>query len=100
MAIVILGETLCPLCGCVISDGEGTVTVPHFIESPSHPLWQYSDTAMHYKCFQVWQNRNDFVAEYNNTIGRIVWGNGSQHQMQPDGVIVTTMASDGNLPIA
>jgi hypothetical protein len=72
MAIVILRKTLCPLCGHVISDGHETVATSHFIETPSHPLWRYSDAAMHYECFQAWQHREDFVAEYNNTIGLIV----------------------------
>ena len=98
MALVILGKTLCPLCGHVISDGHETVATPHFIETPSHPLWRYSDAAMHYECFQTWQHREDFVTEYNNTIGRVVWGNGNQHHMQPDGIIVTAPASENNRP--
>lgn len=90
MAIVIFGETLCPLCHHAISDGHEVIATPHFIEMRSHPLWRYSDAAMHYQCFQTWRHREDFVAEYNKTIGRIVWGDGNQHQMRPDGIIIVT----------
>ena len=100
MAIVILGKTQCPLCSNVIAAGQATVATPHFIQTPSHPLWRYSDAAMHYGCFQLWQHRDSFVAEYNNSIGRVVWGNGTQHHMQPDGIVVTAPAIQGNPPSA
>ncbi|NUO75270.1 MAG: hypothetical protein HOQ32_04575 [Lysobacter sp.] len=90
MAILILGKTQCPLCSQTIEAGQVTVSSPHFIHNPSNPLWRYSDAAMHYECFQPWERRAEFVAEYNRTIGEIVWGNGDRHRMQADGTIVTT----------
>ncbi len=90
MAIVILGKTECPLCCEVIAAGQVTVAGQHFIQTPSHPLWRYSDAAMHYDCFQNWLHRKAFVEEYNRVIGQIVWGNGTQHRMHPDGTVTTT----------
>lgn len=89
MAILILGESKCPLCGEVILAGQSTVASQHFIQTPSHPLWQYSDAAMHYDCFQRWPHRQTFVDEYNRAIGRIVWGNGTRHHMHADGTVST-----------
>ncbi len=88
MAIVIRGLTKCPLCAELIADGQSIVSTPHFVESPEHPLWPFSDAAMHYSCFQKWPLRSEFVAEYNNSLGRMVWGNGSRHHMQPDGIVI------------
>jgi hypothetical protein len=89
MAIVIRGRTKCPLCAEIIAAGQPIVSTSHFIESPEHPLWLFSDAAMHYSCFQIWPLRSDFVAEYNNSLGRIVWGDGSRHHMQLDGVVTS-----------
>lgn len=92
MAILILGKTTCSLCGEVILAEHALVASTHFISDSSHPLWCYSDAAMHYDCFQRWPQREQFVAEYNRTIGQIMWGNGSQHTMQTDGTITTAQA--------
>ena len=95
MAIVLLGKTQCPLCQAVLLAGQDLVSSSHFIESQTHPLWRYSDAAMHYGCFQAWEHRETFVAEYNRTIGHITWGNGTRHQMQADGVIVILQPAIG-----
>lgn len=93
MAIVILGSSGCSLCGEVLMTGHAIVATPHFIPDQSHPLWRYSDSAMHYDCFQQWPHREAFVAEYNRTMGQLVSGNGSQHTMQADGTITTHSAA-------
>lgn len=92
MAILILGKSACALCGEVIVTEHELVATSHFISDPSHPLWRYSDAAMHCDCFQRWPHREEFVAEYNRTIGQIVWGNGSQHTMRADGTVTTAQA--------
>jgi hypothetical protein len=89
MAIVVRGLTKCPLCAEVIAAEQPIVSTSHFIESPAHPLWQFSDAAMHYDCFQTWAMRDEFVAEYNNSFGRMVWGDGSRHHMQSDGIVIS-----------
>lgn len=89
MAIVILGNTGCSLCGEVLVAGQRIVASPHFIQNQSHPLWRYSDSAMHEDCFRQWPHREEFIAEYNRTMEQIAWGNGSRHAMQADGTIAT-----------
>lgn len=93
MALIILGKSKCPLCGDVIAKGDELVATSHFIESPSHPLWRYSDAAMHEVCFQRWEYREAFVAEFNRTFGATVWGNGTRHIMAADGSISVVKAS-------
>ncbi|MBN8738536.1 MAG: hypothetical protein J0H86_03440 [Xanthomonadaceae bacterium] len=64
MAIVILGNTGCSLCAEVLVAGQRIVASPHFIQNQSHPLWRYSDSAMHEDCFRQWPHREEFIAEY------------------------------------
>jgi uncharacterized iron-regulated protein len=85
MALLFLGKTRCSLCDEVITEALGTLSTTHFIESPSHPLWRYSDSTMHSRCFQAWSHREAFVSEYNRTIGRAVGGSGTRRAMGPDG---------------
>jgi len=97
MAMVLLGKTQCSICGAVVLSGQDLVCSEHFIASQSHPLWRYSDSAMHFSCFQEWAHREAFVAEYNQTIGRMVSGNGTRHKMQADGIIVLLPASSSGV---
>ena len=89
MATVIRGLTKRPLCAEIIAAGQSIVSTSHFIESPEHPLWPFSDAAMHYDCFQIWTMRDEFVTEYNDSFGRVVWGDGSRYHMQPDGIVIS-----------
>jgi len=89
MAVIILGHTKCCLCGEVVLAEDAIVSSCAFLDSPEHPLWRFSDAAMHYDCFQEWPMRTMFVAEYNSRFGCIVWGNGTRHYMQPDGVVLS-----------
>lgn len=93
MAILILGHTDCPLCDNVIATGQRYVATLHFLQDQSHPLWRYSDAAMHYDCFQRWPCREEFVAEYNRTIRRLIPG--SRSHMKADGTTTTRSAVDG-----
>jgi len=93
MAILICGKTQCPICSAVISSGQPTVATQHFIQTQSNPLWRYSDAAMHYDCFQMWEHREVFIAEYNKTMGQVVWGNGTRHEMQADGTVISLQAT-------
>ena len=86
MALVYEGIK-CPLCGDIIDLKSRYVATTHFIADQNDPLWRYSDAAMHYGCFQNWEHRTAFVAKYNDSIGQIIWGNGTRHQMQKDGTI-------------
>jgi hypothetical protein len=94
MALIILGTTQCPLCNQVIDDEQEHVATTHFIESRDHPFWRYSDAAMHYNCFQAWDQRALFVAEYNRLFGARIWGNGKRHPMADDGTITTVSTAN------
>ncbi len=48
---------------------------------------------MHFDCFQRWADREEFVALYNATIGKIRWGNGTRHEMAGDGVVSNVPAA-------
>lgn len=50
---------------------------------------------MHHECFQIWELREQFVAEYNTTMGKLTWGNGTYHDMQPDGSILIRRRDTG-----
>ena len=89
MALLILGKTQCPLCRQAIAAGQEHVATTHFIGSSEHPLWRYSDAVMHYGCFQTWDQRALFVAEYNRLLGSKVWGNGTKHPMTDNGMVTT-----------
>lgn len=90
MALLLLGKTKCPICDEVINETQERVSSMHFIESPAHALWRFSDATMHRECFRSWPRRADFVAEFNRTIGGIRWGNGTRHLMLDDGTIELT----------
>jgi hypothetical protein len=42
---------------------------------------------MHPSCFAGWEHGAEFVALFNSTQGKIIWGNGKRHQMLSDGTI-------------
>lgn len=90
MAIIYSG-ICCAICKKVISDelldhGDFVSTM-HFVEDSSHELCLFSDAAMHKDCFMAWDKRAEFVQLYNDTIGKLTWGNGTYHQMGDDGQI-------------
>jgi hypothetical protein len=89
MALVILGSTRCPLCDHVIVDVDEIVATSHFIADSADRLWRYSDAAMHKNCFKNWEYRERFVARYNANMGPITWGNGTYHEMELDGTILS-----------
>ncbi len=89
MALVFRGKSRCPICGDVIGQEDDIVATTHFITGREDPLWRFSDAAMHKKCFLSWELRETFVAQFNAEMGAITWGNGTFHEMQPDGSILS-----------
>ena len=87
MALIFLGHTTCSICGKVVASADNSVATSHFIADKNDPLWQFSDSAMHQVCFLGWDLRQSFVDRYNATVGKIIWGDGSRQEMQPDGRI-------------
>lgn len=94
MALIFYGKSKCPLCEAVLQEGDDIVATSHFIGDESDQLWRYSDAGMHRACFWRWPLRESFVSRYNATIGAITWGNGTYHDMQPDGTIVSKRRGD------
>jgi hypothetical protein len=89
MALILHGASECPICGEVIGHNDDIVATPHFIADSDDPLWEFSDAAMHKRCFLGWELRGTFVSRFNTESGSITWGNGTRHQMQPDGSILS-----------
>jgi hypothetical protein len=65
MTVVIRGKTKCALCGGVLELGEKIVGFAHFL-GPEHPLWRYSDAAMHRLCYERWPERETFEQLYED----------------------------------
>ena len=92
MAIIIRGKSECSLCGQVLADGDDLVATTHFIHHQSHPLWRYSDSAMHRTCFAKWPEANAFRAAFNQIWPELV----PQHprHMLADGSIAEGLDPD------
>jgi len=89
MSMALIYEGIqCSICGKVIADLNHIVATTHFIGDESDPLWRFSDSGMHPECFANWDHREAFIDRYNCTMGRITWGDGTCHEMQPDGRII------------
>jgi hypothetical protein len=86
VALIFRGKTECSLCGNVIMAGDEIVATSH--------LWRFSDSAMHRGCFLTWDQRAAFVAKYNRLVGGITFGNGTFHQLEPDGSIAVLKRSE------
>jgi hypothetical protein len=84
MALVLIGKTKCSICEETLMEGDDLVATTHFIADRADPLWRFSDSAMHRKCFATWNHRAEFIAKYNATVGKIVWGNNTRHRMESD----------------
>tara|TARA_R110002111_G_scaffold89753_2_gene139693 strand:- start:474 stop:758 length:285 start_codon:yes stop_codon:yes gene_type:complete len=87
MAMIICGKTKCSICGEVLAQGQKLVSTTAFIVDQADPLWKYSDSGMHYDCFQQWPLRVGFVKKYNEALDTI-WDCPPRHRMNPDGELV------------
>jgi hypothetical protein len=96
MALIYKGVR-CAICDREIDIDckESYVATTRFIGDSSDPFWRFSDAVMHYDCFKAWPHRAEFVKKYNSTIGQKVWGNGTRHQMHPDGRVESVSARPG-----
>jgi hypothetical protein len=89
MALILRGLTTCALCDSVLKADDAIVATSHFIADSQHPLWRFSDAAMHKKCFLNWDQRQAFIDLFNQTVGGVTWGNGAYKLMRDDGEIVS-----------
>jgi hypothetical protein len=86
MAIVMRGKTRCSICGDVITDGHDIVSTPHFLWDEAHPLWRFSDSGMHQRCFAGWEHAAEFRDTFNELWPKLMPSN--PREMLPDGSIV------------
>ncbi len=84
MAIILRGATACSICGEVLAEGDAIVVTSAFIGDEAHPLWQYSDSGMHRRCFSEWRLRQDFIDAFNGFFEENYRG---ARRMHPDGSI-------------
>jgi hypothetical protein len=61
MAILLLGQSRCPLCGCLLLATEHTTALPAICDT-AHPLYAYFDTGFHQRCFAQWPHRAEAQA--------------------------------------
>lgn len=94
MALIFRGKSECPLCGNVIMDGDEIVATSHFIADSNDPLWEFSDAGMHRSCFLTWDQREAFVAKFNQLVGRKTFSDGTYDQMESDGMIAVLKRDD------
>jgi hypothetical protein len=59
MALIFRGKSTCSLCGLVLETDQDIVGLAHVL-TPDHPLWRFSDSAVHESCYQHWQHREYF----------------------------------------
>lgn len=52
MAMIVEGETKCPLCNRVFEKGQDVVGFPAFLPA-AHELCQFSDATFHRACFEA-----------------------------------------------
>ena len=86
MAIVVRGKTGCSRCGAVFTGSDDIVMFPHFIWDEADPLWRFSDSAMHRRCFVDWDQAEQFQRAYNEIWPTIMPNH--PREMQSDGTIV------------
>src|SRR5215813_8715346 len=89
MALITRGITRCALCDSVLKVDDAIVATSHFIADSQHPLWRFSDAAMHKSCFLNWDQRQSFVDLFNQIVGGVTFGNGTYQLMTDDGAIVS-----------
>jgi len=55
MALYFPGKSPCSVCGVVLEPGGDAVLHPAIL-SADHPLWRFSDSAMHRACYEDWEH--------------------------------------------
>ena len=64
MALVLLGQSQCPLCRGVLESEDGVFATSGFpVSDPA--LEPFMDAGMHNACFMAWPMREQFIREFN-----------------------------------
>jgi hypothetical protein len=59
MAIWFSGKSECSICGAVLEAKQDVIGHPAIL-FPDHPLWRFSDSAMHRACYEQWEHHEYF----------------------------------------
>lgn len=89
MAVIIRGTSTCSICRKVIDERDQIVATSQFITDRSDPLWPFSNTAMHKRCFLGWDRKIEFVDHYNQIAGGSAGSGATYHRMERDGSFST-----------
>lgn len=73
MALIYKGIR-CSICHRVVEDTKvDVVATTHFISDPNDPLYEFSDSLMHRRCFDAWEHREVFMARYRKFLSEPHW---------------------------
>jgi hypothetical protein len=94
MALIIRGSSQCAICRNIVGAEDDIVATSAFL-GREHPLWPYSDAAMHRECFVSWKDKAEFVAAFNSIVSPEVAGDGTSRLMLDDGRICVLAVDPG-----
>lgn len=60
MALILLGQSKCPICDQVLMDNNSLIALPA-ISDVNHPLWEYFDNGFHTFCFNNWDKKSEIL---------------------------------------
>ena len=70
MAITVLGQSICPLCGKKMYESEEIYSFPPFVQNTKDPYYYFNDTAFHKNCLSENQLGNSAIKFSNEFISK------------------------------
>ena len=70
MAMIVEGETTCPLCGRVLENGQDVIGFPAFLPAGHQLARLFSDAAFHRACFEA-DSRAEQVSDLHSRYRRV-----------------------------
>lgn len=70
MALILLGKTICSLCGLTLERGDEITSFPAFLRS-DHEFGMFSDAGFHRSCFESHPRAGEVQALYDRY--RAIW---------------------------
>jgi hypothetical protein len=64
MAIVLLGITPCPICGCPVGEADDYTATSGCAFPSGHALYPFCDAPLHFDCLENWPLRQPFAQAY------------------------------------
>lgn len=50
MALIFIGQSVCPICDCVLQEGEAITGFPAFVPNNKDPIYFFNDEGFHKEC--------------------------------------------------